>query len=154
VGYGARAFGFLATSMGQFAGSLSSAVDGATSIGAYAGNSGPGAYSTSIGAGDPFAAPEARGSLSIAIGGGDANTRKGAQAAGTASIAIGNKSIASGTGYASALGYNARAHAGLGPTAMGTDSHAAGTNASAFGRFAAATNVDASAIGAASLAKG
>lgn len=152
LGVGANANGELATSLGSNSGPAG-VVTAQTSVGAYAGRL-AGIYAISVGAGHASnEAAQAKGSFSVAIGAGDDPSRPGAVAAGTASISIGHRSIATGSGYASALGYNARADVGLGPTTMGTDSRAAGTNASAFGRFAAATSGNATAIGAASRAR-
>jgi hypothetical protein len=128
-------------------------VDGFTNLGAQ--TQFGGFYSITVGAGaDGQKAPRAKGAWSIAIGGGDHDDRPGAFADGIFSIAIGNKSVATGTGYAVALGFNAKANAGLAPTAVGTDSTAGGENAAAFGRFAGAAAQNATALGSISNAIG
>ena len=127
---------------------------GFTAIGAFAGSHGAGSWSVAIGATSDFSfATEARGAGSVAIGGGSSLDFPGARAAGNAAVAVGNSSVASGEGYASAFGYNSRADVGLAPTAVGTDSTAKGTNAAAFGRFSSATAENGTALGSGAQAK-
>jgi len=153
VGDNALAKGTNSTALGAEAG-VGAIVEGFTNIGANSFDQ-AGFYSTAIGAGASFSiAPRAVGAWSIAIGGGDHFDRPGPLADGIFSVAIGNKSVATGTGYAVALGFNAKANVGLAPTALGTDSTARGENAAAFGRFAGATAQNATALGSISNAVG
>jgi trimeric autotransporter adhesin len=149
IGTGAAAEAEKVTVLGWSAGATGSATTGpgATMIGSLAGRGDAGEWSIALGGGDVIDnAPHALGGGSIAIGAGH-TTFPGAVASGAAGIAIGNRSVAGGEGFGTALGYNAKANVGLGPTALGVDSSARGSNAAAFGRFSSATDENSTSLG-------
>ncbi len=151
VGTSAEARGIRAIALGFNAGN-SFLVEGATTLGAWAGNTGAGLYSTAIGSSDFFdRGPLAAGAFSVAIGSGSVLSFRAARAIGERSIAIGQ--LAASADFGTSLGYNTQTTA-LGATAVGSDAAAIGVGASAVGRFSRAAGSGAAALGTGSLASG